>query len=365
MKILLVSNMYPSKKNPVYGIFVKSCMNSLSNHGFKIDKAVIAGKSNIFFKIFRYLFFYISGLVKAWSPGYDAVFGHYISHISPLMMLIKLTRPSLPVIINIHGSDVAKKSAFRFFVEPFSRFVMKHATMVVVPSKSYLRRVSLMYGIDRKKIFVSPSGGVNTAVFNPGDKAESRRKLGIDSEFVCGYVSRMYPEKRWNIFFEVFLKTLETKTDAVAIAAGDGPEKKELEEFAEKKKVSDRVIFLENIERDLLADVYRAMDIFIFPSVRESLGLVGLEAMACGIPVIATRSGGAQEYVENKINGFLARKDNPDDFLEKLMDYNSLSEEQKKKYSEKAVSTARKFSAEKVAENLAEAIKKVVEKNES
>lgn len=357
--------MYPSKKNPVYGIFVKSCINSLSNHEFSIDKAVITGKSNSFFKIFRYLLFYISGFIKALTTGYDAVFGHYISHISPLIMMIILTRPSLPVIINIHGSDVAKKSAFRFFVEPFSRFVMKRAAMIVVPSESYLRRISLMYGVQRKKIFVSPSGGVNTTIFNPGDKTKSRRKLGIDSEFVCGYVSRMYPEKRWNIFFEVFSKILETKSDAIAIAAGDGPEKKELKEFMKKKKISDRVIFLENIERDRLADVYRAMDIFIFPSIRESLGLVGLEAMACGIPVIATRSGGAQEYVEDKINGFLAKKDNPEDFLEKFIDYSSLSKEQKKKYSENAVLTARNFSTGKVAGNLAEAIKKVVEKNKT
>ncbi|MFH0994013.1 MAG: glycosyltransferase family 4 protein [Pseudomonadota bacterium] len=88
------------------------------------------------------------------------------------------------------------------------------------------------------------------------------------------------------------------------VIAGDGKERKTLQPLAESL-LSDNVRFIGKIPRDQMYRVYSAGDIFVFPGIRETLGMVYLEAQACGLPVVAFHNGGIAEVVQDKVTGFL------------------------------------------------------------
>ena len=92
---------------------------------------------------------------------------------------------------------------------------------------------------------------------------------------------------------------------------------------------------------------------FIFPTaLNESLGLVGLEAMSCGLPVIASNIGAPSAYIKNGVNGFLYETNNVEDLVEKVLFYQQLSINEKIKMREDAILTAELYDSEKVSSSL-------------
>src|SRR6185295_4667659 len=75
--------------------------------------------------------------------------------------------------------------------------------------------------------------------------------------------------------------------------------------YLRSRGTEDAVRFLGFCQREGLRDYYNSLDVFVIPSHQEGLGIVGLEAMACGLPVVATRCGGTEDYVKNGANGYL------------------------------------------------------------
>ncbi|HET9440656.1 MAG TPA: glycosyltransferase, partial [Longimicrobiales bacterium] len=88
------------------------------------------------------------------------------------------------------------------------------------------------------------------------------------------------------------------------VLIGDGPERGRVQQVAEEEGVADRVMFLG--KQESVAEILSCADLFLLPSASESFGLVALEAMSCGVPVVATRVGGVPEVVPDGEAGFLA-----------------------------------------------------------
>ncbi len=139
--------------------------------------------------------------------------------------------------------------------------------------------------------------GVDIEVFTPPpDKRLSKNKLHIDAEKkVIGYVGRISKEKNTHLLLEAFRK-LEEQENILLLMVGDGTEK-QVKEFKEIKncKVTG---FVPNVQ-----DYLKAMDIFVMPSLTETTSLATLEAMACGLPVIATKVGYIKNYLVKNHNG--------------------------------------------------------------
>jgi sugar transferase (PEP-CTERM/EpsH1 system associated) len=148
--------------------------------------------------------------------------------------------------------------------------------------------------------------GVDTDRFKPNavTRAETRRALGMDAnEILFGTVGRLVPVKDYRTLINAF-RTLSTECpNARLILVGDGPDLADLRTLAGDLVDSRKVIFVGN--RDDVPSLMNAMDVFCLTSLREGLSNTLLEAHACGLPVLATRTGGNGEVVASGKTGYL------------------------------------------------------------
>jgi glycosyltransferase involved in cell wall biosynthesis len=192
---------------------------------------------------------------------------------------------------------------------------MNRTTLLTGCSPELVERVCAV-GFDRERSRVIPYG-VNTEQFCPAVDRRNiwRQKLSIPADAVVGLgVGRMVTKKGFHVLLDTLPEILETTPEAHIILGGDGDR---LEEFQSKmERWADRVHFPGVIFRDTLPDLYRAADFFVLPAVHDSRGNVDglpnviLEAMASGLPVLASAISGIPLAIRNEEEGFLfAEKD--------------------------------------------------------
>lgn len=113
-----------------------------------------------------------------------------------------------------------------------------------------------------------------------------RKALRVESKFVVGHVGRMQPEKNHDFLIDVFAEIKKKKSDAELILVGTGPLEEKVKSKVAEKGLSDCVHFLGN--RKDMNRIYQAMDVFVFPSLFEGLGIVAIEAQAAGVPIVCS-----------------------------------------------------------------------------
>ena len=190
-----------------------------------------------------------------------------------------------------------------------------------------------LYGADPERIVVIPLG-VDLTMFRPVPRAEAMSAIGIElpsTHRLILFVGRLDPVKGLDTLLRAICKLTElepdlSKTLSVAVIGGDvdnsGTDHSEELECLDKLKdnagIRDLVVFLGSRAQDTLPYYYSAAEVCVVPSHYESFGLVALEAMACGTPVLASRVGGLQHTVEDRVTGFLVPAADPDALADKL-----------------------------------------------
>lgn len=342
-KMYLISNMYPSSNNVRYGIFVKN-FESVVKDKFDVHKIVLTKTYSVLSKAFGYFILYIKTIGLFFKGSKDIVYVHFPLHLAPALLLISVLKKNM--ILNFHGSDLIFDSYFKKTMALFLKPII-YSSRIVVPSQYYKEKVLKMYKCGEKTILVYPSGGINTEVFFPC-KYEKRQL------FTFGFVSNFIKEKGWEVFLKamVELKHNDNFTDFKIEMVGDGPDKEKVQAFIKSHNLP--VTITSNLLHQELATLYNSFDLFIFPTYREaeSLGLVGLEAMACGVPVIASKVGGPMGYVEEGKNGYLFEIKDVRMLVQKIKCFHSLSTKNKIDLSNYAIKTSQKYDSKKVLNEL-------------
>lgn len=161
-------------------------------------------------------------------------------------------------------------------------------------------------GINQKKI-IKILNGVDTDKFCPYNKADIRASLGLKDEIVIGTIGRLDPIKRQDLLLKAFSRLDDNLYNLKLVLVGDGPERFRLQSLRQKAPHPEHIILLG--ERNNVHELYNIMDIFVLPSRNEGISNTILEAMATGLPVIATSVGGNPELVTHAKTGFLIPKD--------------------------------------------------------
>ena len=357
MKIFLISNMYPSVDDPDYGIFVKNIESALEKNGAVIsEKAVISGRAKSSTdKIIKYRKFY-SKIISAYRKGnFDIVYLHFISHSSPGLLLAKiLFGKKKKIIINIHGSDVL--SHHKGILKKCNQQLLKFSDLIVVPSHYFEKIIYQKFpDFPKNKIFISPSGGIDSTVFYFQNKSKSNEVLHL------GFVSRIEDDKGWKTFLEALMLLNSNSIPFKASLAGKGSKSLKMIKLISGLNLSEKVKFIGVLPQKELNNFYNNIDLFIFPTLsNESLGLVGLEAMACGNPVIGSEIAGLKTFIENNKNGFFIKPGNAQELAEKIEKYWLLPQQEKQKIQRNALKTAQKYEKELVAQKLYHKFKELI-----
>ena len=348
MKVFLISNMYPSKEHPSFGVFVENFVTNLKNeYGLSFILAVIKGKrSSLVKKVLAYMYHYTEIVLRGLTSNYSLLYLHYISHSAAPVLLVKLLTGK-KLVINAHGSDVISDNNILKINSYFIKKLVHAADCIVVPSKYYKEVMMKKYNVTDHKIFISPSGGVNTSLFSPTQNVRTSKEL------VIGYVSRIEDGKGWDVFLDaVFI--LKKIINVKAVIVGDGLDKDKLVSEIKRKNMEDLVEVYGLLPQRDLPKIYNRLDVFIFPTVRlaESLGLVGLESMACGVPVIGSDIGGPSEYIENAKNGYTFIPGNAEDLALKIQLFDGLSLQDVLAMKKNSIRTANNFQDKLVVKKI-------------
>jgi glycosyltransferase involved in cell wall biosynthesis len=135
-------------------------------------------------------------------------------------------------------------------------------------------------------------------------RREARRAWAVpDDEVLLGYVAHLVPGKNHEALLRALPEMLARRPGCRLILAGDGPRRRELEEMSRALKIESRVIFAGFVGD--VAQLYRALDVFLFPALGEGLGSSLLDAMAHGLPCVAAASGAVPEVIDNGRDGIL------------------------------------------------------------
>ena len=235
----------------------------------------------------------------------DILHVHYAIPHAPAAFLAKQMLEEdheIKVVTTLHGTDITLVGLESSFFT-ITKFAIEKSDAVTAVS-DYLRDATYQeFGCVGCGIEVIPNF-VNVTEYRPATDKESKEcvRIAPPNHKTLVHISNFREVKRVPDVVRVFAK-VRKQIPAVLVLAGDGPQRPEAEHEAERLGVMEDVRFLGKI--DAVAELLRAADLYLLPSRSESFGLSALEAMACGVPVLATQVGGLPEVVEDGITGAL------------------------------------------------------------
>jgi glycosyltransferase involved in cell wall biosynthesis len=244
------------------------------------------------------------------------------------------------IIINFHGEDLMEYKNLNIYFKHIFRKICDKSNLIIVPSEYFKKNLELINSEYGSKVFVFPSGGVNTSIFDKNINLFPRNKV---PKII--YCSRFDKNKGWDDFIEAINILLnEWNIECRAVMIGFGYELKDVKQLINKRKLENKILIYENVSQVLIQTIYSSSDVFVFPTRREeSLGLVALEAMSCGLPVIGAKIGALPEYIIDDYNGYLFEAGNIYSLAQKLKDYLYLSDKEKQIFSDNAYNISKKY----------------------
>jgi D-inositol-3-phosphate glycosyltransferase len=282
-------------------------------------------------RVFDHLDEFVDGVEAfriAAGADYDLIHAHY--WLSGAVGLALRRRWAVPLVQMFHTlgrlkNDASHNGADR---EPDVR-IAEEARIVGaadrIVASTVMERAHLVghYGADPSRIAVIPCG-VDTELFTPGAQAAARAALGLGDEPQLLYVGRQTPIKGLETLLDAMARLRAGGTPArLSIVGGDADEPLDGHEAALRERLGrlglgKAVTFVGAQPQDRLPAWYVAADATVLPSYYESFGMVALEAMACGSPVVASRVGGLQTTVRDRVTGLLVREHDPAALAEAL-----------------------------------------------
>ncbi len=374
MNILFISRGYPRKKYPQKGIFEYDQAKALSEYGYNIifgfvDLRSIRRTRKWGFEKFRkdgithyginiplgrfphkiLSFFCFIGLKLLYNKIINEYGKPNIIHAHFLNLgysAAKLkTKNSIPLIITEHSSAFMADDIRKELINMVN-YTYNKADKVIVVSPTLKRIIKERFNKD--SIYIPNI--VDTNIFKYNNKYNNPRK-----NFIFVSVGNLVKLKNMDITIKAFKKSFSNNKNIKLIIIGGGKEKANLKSLIRKNKLEEQVKLTGKIERKEIANYFKNSDCFVLASKYETFGVAFIEAMAVGLPVIATKCGGPEWFV-NKNNGLLVEPNNVDELslaMQKM--YNNSDKYDRKRIATQIINC---FSPNRVAEKISNVYKK-------
>lgn len=263
MRILVVTNMYPTPDMPAFGIFVHEQVESLRRKGVDVDVFFVNGR--------RYRRNYVTGFVRylpyPWRHRYDLIHAHY-----PLTGLIARAQVRYPLVVTYHGIEVVYS-----WHGPLCRALARVVDRVIVTSER------VRAGLGMAQAVVIPCG-VNLDLFRPEPMAQARATLGLpqDKKLVL-FCADMRPEKRFDLVQAAVRRLAERDTDVELVVASGQP-------------------------HHIIPHYMNACDVLVLASDYEGSPTIIKEAMACNLPIVSVDVGDVAEIIAGTDGCYLCQQ---------------------------------------------------------
>lgn len=325
MKVFVISRGMPSEKYPLYGIFEFDQARALAESGVDTSMLVIDFRSNVYkrkYGLFSYerdgvkvfelslplgvyrralpilqsllLFLYKKAVKKVGKP--DVIHAHFYS-IAAIASVIK-RKKKIPFLITEHSSKLNKETNLISALD--KRLVVKaysYADSIITVSKSLSQRLKENFGFDSCVV----NNIVDTTNFKYVEHANNQG-------FVFVSVGNLIQRKGFDVLIKAFYKAFPNETDVFLNIVGEGEERNNLQDIINQYNIGDRVKLLGQKTRSELSLLMKDANAFALASRIETFGVVYIEAMLSGLPVVATICGGPENFVD-ETNGILIQVD--------------------------------------------------------
>lgn len=296
-------------------------------------------------------------VVKAHSI--DVLHVHYaIPHAYAAYMAKKMLLDediSIPIVTTLHGTDITLVGSHPFY-RPAVTFSINHSDCVTAVSESLKQDTLRLFDI-KTEIKVIPNF-IDTKKFENKEKPCERSLLAPTDDKIITHISNFRPLKRINDVIDVF-EQISTNVSSKLLMVGEGPEKSKAMAYVKSKGLNEKVVFLGNSNE--IDKILCYSDLFLLPSEMESFGLVALEAMANGVPVISSNTGGLSEVNKHGFSGFLSDVGDVNSMAKNALEL-LLDEEKLNKFKKQAKKQAQLFNIDKVVTEYEDIYKRALTK---
>ena len=256
--------------------------------------------------------------------------------------MLKAEGIKIPMVTTLHGTDITLVGNHPFY-KPAVSFSINKSDVVTSVSQNLKDETYKLFNIKRE-IHVIPNFIELDKIKIDSTIACHRSVMANENEKIITHISNFRKVKRILDVIEIFYK-IQQQIPSKLMMVGDGPEKEIAENLCQKLGISDRVIFFGNSNE--IDKILSYTDLFLLPSETESFGLAALEAMAWGVPVISSNSGGLPEVNFEGVSGFLSDVGNTDEMAQNAIKI--LSNETKlAEFKENALAVAKQFDIKNI-----------------
>jgi len=238
----------------------------------------------------------------------DVIHSHYaLPHAVSALLAKDISGRDVKCVTTLHGTDITVVGAHPTMMN-ITKFAINRSDAVTAVSNSLVRDSENKLGIESGKIKCIHNF-INTEFFNPALKTNIGKEM---EKRIIMHVSNLRPVKSPGDVIRIFHKMeLEMPDQLELWIVGEGPLQHEMISLTEDLNIRNKVRFIGVCSN--LGGLIASSDLMVLPSREESFGLVALEAMACGVPVLASRVGGLPEVIEDGVSGFLFEHGNVDE----------------------------------------------------
>lgn len=263
------------------------------------------------------------------------------SYAGGALVLVKYFYPQAKRVLTLQSGDLDSDVKQKKFLVSFFWKIIHTSPNLVTSISSFLSQRAERLGVKKENIILTPNG-VDLSQVPAGAEKIAKR-------VVC--VARLSWEKGLDDLVKAWPEVLKSEPEAKLVLVGEGNKRQEIEKMIADLNIKKSVTLLGNLPHGQVLKEIKKSEVFICPSLAEGLGIVFIEAQACGVPVIGTRVGGIPDVIQDNENGLLIEPKSSAQIAEaiiKLLKDKSLSE----RLSQKALETVQKYDWQSVIKTI-------------